>query len=284
MPKGSSISSASVCSGTLALAIAFGSGPARADDAVTEACLTAHTDGQRARRAGKLLDAKRAFLACAASSCPDRVTERCVPWLADVEQRLPTIVLDVRDENDRDLAQVKVTVDGKLLSDTLDGRSIPLDPGSHNFRFEASGFHPLERTFLLREGEHSRRIDVKLGSVGKKPSTNTENASSAPSSGGLPWTFWALGGVGLVGLGAGSYFFFDGRSDVNALRDSCAPACAESDVDDARTKIRTADVFLGVGVVALGAAAVIALTHDSPKEAPTESARVHRRRAAWPSF
>lgn len=275
---GSSISSASVCSGIVCALIVFGSGPARADDSALESCLAAHTGGQKAAGAGKLLDAKQEFLACAANTCPYLVEAKCAELLAEVDQRIPTVVLDVRDQNDRDLSRVKVLVDGKLLSESLDGRSIPLDPGSHRFRFESPGFRPLERTFLLREGEHSRRIDVKLDSIRKK--SPERDPKPTTTSGGLPWTFWALGGLGVVGLGAGSYFFFDGRSDVNALRDSCAPSCAESDVDDARAKIRTADVFLGVGVVALGVATVIALTHDSPKEAPPKSARF----ADWPRF
>lgn len=273
---GSSISSASVCSGILGAFIAL-SAPARADDATTDACLKSHTDGQRAGLSGKLLDSKQAFLACAATSCPDLVNEKCASLLAELEKRIPSVVLDVRDSEDRDLSNVKVSVDGEVLSETLDGRSIPLDPGNHRFRFEAAGFRTLERTYLLREGEHSRRIDVKLMST--KATESRATPKTATSSKGLPWTFWALGGVGVVGLGAGSYFFFDGRSDVSALRDSCAPSCAESDVDDARRKIRTADVFLGVGVVALGVATVIALTHDSPKETVSRRTVV-----TWPSF
>lgn len=264
MPMGSSISSASVCSGILCALIAV-SAPARADDATTDACLNSHTDGQKAALAGKLLDAKKAYVSCAATSCPDLVKEKCASLLADVEKRIPSVVLDVRDSENHDLSNVKVSVDGQVLSETLDGRSIPLDPGNRRFRFEAAGYRTLERTYLLREGELSRRIDVKLTST-KQTAEPRTTPKKPEASTGLPWTFWALGGVGLVGLGAGSYFFFDGRSDVSSLRDSCAPSCAESDVDDARRKIRTADVFLGVGVVALGVATVIALTHSSHGE------------------
>jgi hypothetical protein len=255
-------------------------GFAHADDAATEACLTAHTDGQKSRSAGKLLEAKQAFLECAANRCPDLVKEKCTEWLADAEQRIPTVVLDVRDDDDRDLSNVKVFVDGRLLSESLDGRSIPFDPGSHQFRFESPGHRTLERTYLLREGERSRRIDVKLQSSREKPRA----AKPAVASDGLPWTFWALGGVGVLGIGAGSYFFFDGRSDVSQMRDSCAPSCSEAEVDDARAKIRAADVFLGVGVVALGTAAVIALTHGSSKERTPRARLQHPASAAWPAF
>lgn len=68
-----------------------------------------------------------------------------------------------------------------------------------------------------------------------------------------------VGGVGVVAIGAGGYFFFDGKSDVSHLRDSCAPGCQESDVDRARTKIRVADVLLGTGIIALGVATFLAL-------------------------
>jgi hypothetical protein len=273
---GSSISSASVCSGILCALIAL-TAPARADDATTDACVKSHIDGQKLALSGKLMDARKAFLSCAATTCPVIVKDGCASKLAEVEKRIPSIVLDVRDGENRDLSNVKVSVDAEVLSETLEGRSIPLDPGSHRFRFEAAGFRTLERTYVLREGEHSRRIDVKLESDKTREPRATPKTPS--TSKGLPWTFWALGGVGVLGLGAGSYFFFDGRSDVSALRDSCAPSCAESDVDDARRKIRTADVFLGVGVVALGVATVIALTHDSPKETVSRRTVV-----TWPSF
>ncbi len=274
----SSTSNASVCSLALIAAALFASHPAGADDAATEACLLAHTAGQRAQKAGRLLEARAQFLTCAAATCPDLAKQQCVPWLAEVEAKIPSVVFAVRDESGADLSRVRVSVDGKLLTQRLDGRSIPLDPGSRRVSFEADGFVPVTQTFLLREGERSRTIQVEL-------TRKSKPAAPAPtsSSPGVPWTVWALGGVGVAALGAGGYFFFDGKSDVSEMRDSCAPDCDPSRVDSAKRKVRTADVLLGVGVVAVAAATWIALTADPPKEAV--QARVRRApRQSWPSF
>src|SRR5690606_25839107 len=126
-----------------------------------------------------------------------------------------------------DLTRVRISVDGQLLTRQLDGRSIPLDPGSRRFSFEADGFVPVTQTFLLREGERSRTIAVEL-TRRDKPATTPKPAASSP---GIPWTVWALGGLGVAALGAGGYFFFDGKSDVSEMRDSCAPDCDPSRVD-----------------------------------------------------
>ena len=133
----------------LVAAASLAPGVARAEDAATEACLAAHTDGQKARRDGRLLEARRSFLTCAAASCPDLVKQQCVPWLADIEARIPSVVLDVRDESGRDLGDVRVSVDGTQRLERLDGRRMPLDPGMHTFRFEARGHRTVERSFVL---------------------------------------------------------------------------------------------------------------------------------------
>ena len=76
---GSSTSNASVSSAVvLALVLAFAT-PARAEDDATEACLSAHTEGQRAQKAGRLLEARARFLSCSAASCPDLAKQQCVP-------------------------------------------------------------------------------------------------------------------------------------------------------------------------------------------------------------
>jgi hypothetical protein len=274
----SNTSNASACSALLIALSVLAATTARAADDATEACLTAHTEGQKARRAGHLLEAKRQFLSCAATSCPDLTKQQCVPWLAEIEQRIPTVVLDVRDDRGRDIGAVRVFIDDQLVTEHLDGRSMPLDPGDHRFRIEARGFAPVAQSFLLREGEQARAIHMKLVSPHAREPLPPEKKSA-----GIPWPSYVLGGVALLGFAGGTYFFFSGKNDVSDLRSSCAPHCDESDVDSARAKIRAADVLLGVGVVALGAATFIALNHDSPKS--SESARRTRSSAApWPRF
>ena len=70
---------------------------ARAD--VTRAqCVEAYERAQYMRRESKLRGAREALLVCAQDSCPAATRGDCVPWLAEVERALPTIVIAARDE------------------------------------------------------------------------------------------------------------------------------------------------------------------------------------------
>jgi len=50
---------------------------------------------------------------------------------------------DVRaeDTTGADTLAVRVTIDGQLLAETLDGKAVPIDPGEHVVRFELAGAH-----------------------------------------------------------------------------------------------------------------------------------------------
>ena len=70
---------------------------------------------------------------------------------------------------------------------------------------------------------------------------------------------YVFGGVGIAAIGAFTYFGLRARKDSNAMHDTCAPGCAHADVTALKTKLVIADVSLGVGVVAIGAATFFAL-------------------------
>jgi hypothetical protein len=70
---------------------------------------------------------------------------------------------------------------------------------------------------------------------------------------------WVLAGVGVVALGSFGYFGISGHARASDLKDGCGQTktCDPADVDSARSKYLVADVSLGIGVVALGAAAAV---------------------------
>jgi hypothetical protein len=76
---------------------------------------------------------------------------------------------------------------------------------------------------------------------------------------------WPLGGLGLAGIGTFAYFGLSGKAEENTLRGKtgCAPSCTPEETDPVRTKFLIANVSLGVGIVALGAATIIAFLHQS---------------------
>src|SRR5262249_8969273 len=73
-----------------------------------------------------------------------------------------------------------------------------------------------------------------------------------------------VGGVAVVALGVGAFFAVSGISDRSGLQGSCAPHCAQSDIDSVHTKFLVADVALGVGAAAAVAAVVLYFTSRSP--------------------
>lgn len=156
---------------------------------------------------------------------------------------------------------VRVFVDGELVQQKLDGNRIEIDPGERTLRFERGSEPPIAKRILAREGEHNRPIDVVLGEPEKpapKPLKPEQPAKVTRHD--TPIVPIVLAGVGLVGIGGFAFFAGTGKSDLDDLRSTCAPVCKQSDVDAAEQKILIGNISLGVGIVALGVAAVLFLT------------------------
>src|SRR5262249_31598684 len=112
--------SGAVSAVAFALVIGTTSAPARAVDRA--ACAAASDQAQQLRDEAKLRAARAQLIICADETCPGVIRKDCAGWLADVEARLPSVVFRVLDPAGKDLVQVKLTVDGKKLTDTLDGK------------------------------------------------------------------------------------------------------------------------------------------------------------------
>jgi hypothetical protein len=204
----------------------------------------------------------------------------CLQWLNDVEQRLPSIVLEARDAEGHDLTAVKVTIDGALVADKLDGRAIDLDPGEHVLRLQADGKKGAEQKILLVEGEKRRRISARLEAsaasvpIVPQPEPQPRQEPEPPKPEGethtrVGWPVIALGAIGALGLGGFAFFGLSGSSKQSDLDSGCKPACEPSKVDDVRRTYLFADISLAVGVAAIGAAIVYFVTQSSstPKRA-----------------
>ena len=237
------------------LAVAVVPSTAHADD--TGACIDASARGQEQRDKGKLRDARESFLACSRTACHAIIRTDCAAWLADVEARTPSIVVSAQDPDGRDVADVRVSLDGQPLADHLEARAIPLDPGEHTFRFERAGSLPVTRAVILREGERRRVISVRFS-----PEAKAEKRRSIPAA---PI---ALAGVGLLGGGVFAGLAWSAKSDVDRMRASCAPGCKPAEVEAARAKLIAANVSLGVGIAALGAAGIVLIVRSRAPSSP----------------
>ena len=246
-----------------------------------EKCIADADEGQSLRDAGKLRDARARFVGCASSTCPGAVAKECSAWLADVEARLPSVVVSAVDGSGNDLVDVKVSLDGQPLLDRLTGSQTQVDPGPHRFRFETAGMPPIEETFVISERQKGRVVQAKFGAATSASNANPSAVSSAPSSGAPssgadaespphraspPVAAYIVGGAGVLALGSFAFFGLKGYSDYKNLKDSCDPNCAKSDTDSVKTKFLIADISLGVGVVALGVATYLFLAAPRAKE------------------
>lgn len=258
-------------------------GVANAD--AKQECLASYDRAQTLIQSNKLVEAREQLLACGKSACPNFVADDCGKWLSDVDARTPTVVIDARSPDGQDAVDVTVEVDGKPFLTRIDGRALPLDPGEHTFRFQMPGARPIDRRFVIHESVKGRHIAVQFESTaadaGAAPSAVASAAPALPSSSSPPAAppsksgvgagVWVLGGIGLVGIGAFAAFGLDYDRRLNDL-DGCKPNCDVSRTDRANVSRVIALVSAGVGVAALGTAAVLLLTSGGGQTRRTRDA------------
>lgn len=253
--------------------VGFTAGSARAD-AATERCVTAHAEAQRRRIAGRLVSARTELLVCAQSECPDLIANDCGVWLSEVESSLSSLVFAVAGTGGRDLVDVKVFANDRLLTDRTDGRALTLDPGRYVFRFEADGYTPLNMDVSIRQSEKNRILRAELRPTASAAARSEREAPTPADDGGqIPVATYVLGGAALVGLGAFTYFAVSGKNRLDELTESCGPDdCTERQVEGGKTQYVAADIALGVGVAsAIAAVVVYFAASDDDSTAPAES-------------
>jgi hypothetical protein len=260
---------------SLVLAGLVSAADAAADDDTAHACATDASDGQKLRDEGMLLAARAKFVQCSREQCVGGVSTDCAKWAAELESRLPTIRLSARDASGQNVVRVRTLIDGQLVAETLDGKPIPVDPGSHKIRFEAAGHAPIEQEAVVREGERARPIVVTLPFNSEPPAENLEPPPPKKRERSTPWPLFVVGGVSLAALGMFGYFGLTGQNDKTGMATSCAAShtCRSIDVDSARTNLIIADVALGVAIVALGVGAYMLVV--KPRNEPLQRLPPH---------
>jgi hypothetical protein len=138
---------------------------------------------------------------------------------------------------------------------------MPLAPGERNG----------EETPVRTEPSPQRKMPIK--EPAPVASTSDERPPRPDSNGSGSAAPYLLGVVGVAGLGAYGAFTYWGKKD-NQLLSQCSPNCSPSNLEHIRKLYLVADISLGVGVAALGAATFIALSSGSSKEKPSEAAYV----------
>ena len=251
-----------------------------------QVCVRAVERAQIERLDGKLRAARDGFVMCARAVCPDAIRADCTRWVTEVEASLPTIVIDARWADGRDVAGLTVMLDGQLLPDAAGGRAVALDPGAHALRFEAPGAAPVETRSMIREGEKNRILHVTFSpadplrapavpvvapTLATPPSASTSPAIWRPEvdetarSGKrpIPTSAFVVGGFALLGFAGFAYAGLSGVGQLDHLRATCVHSCNPSDVDSARREILVGDIIGIAALVAAGVTAWLVLTRPT---------------------
>ncbi len=256
----------------------FGARTARADD-LKQVCSAAYQEAQSARKAGRLRAASENALVCAQSGCPDFVKVDCAAWLTEIDASLPTVVFDARDTAGKETTEVRISIDGAILRERLDGKGVAFDPGEHAFRYELQGAPSIEERVLIREAEKNRRISISFTRpVAPAPPAPIVDRSER-TTGGAPTAAYVLAGTGVVAFGLFATFGILGRTERSDLEDTCHTACNPKLVSPIRAKLIAADVSLGVGVITAGIATYLFISAPPKTHAPSSASSLELRLA-----
>ena len=272
----------------------FGESLAAANPPTKRECVSANEAAQDLQRVGKLQDARAQLLSCTAESCPAPVRVDCARRIAELDDVIPTLVIEAKDRDGNDLSAVRVTMDGQPFASTLAGIPISVDPGAHRFVFEADGFQRIEKVFVPREGDRNRHERVVLmpeRAPSNTPATVPAETLAATPTPETPTEVSAsrsteantrignaqrvlglvIGGAGVAGLVIGGGFGLMSRSTYDhALNTECGGrvgsavllACNPSGYDDvqtARSQATAATVALIGGAALLGGGVLLYL-------------------------
>jgi len=202
-----------------------------------------------------------------AQKAADRVT--------DLDGRIPKIEIKVPE----DVVSAKASVDGGAPVSVIVTPVLRVDPGEHKISVTSPGRRTFSRTVLVKERDATFTVNAELppspedsepepapAPVPVKPPAPKRD--EGPKSSPLPWI---VGGVGLASLATAGVFYALRDSAVHDLDAACGPArdrcppSMQSTEDRGRLYTTTANVFLGVGAVALGTAIILYASQPSAK-------------------
>jgi hypothetical protein len=235
-------------------------------------CANAYEQAQRTRNEGLYRSSREHMLVCADEACPKVLRDECAKWLGELDTVIPTVLVVAKDGKGDEVSDVTVSVDGVKLVDHLDGKALPVDPGTRTFRFSRAGSDTIEQKVLIREGEKRRVVNVTFGSPSTPP---PEQPSTKTTSSGVPVSTWILGGAGIVALGISVPMYasyFKKKSDLDDSECARNSTCDPDDVAPVKRQLVYANITSAIGVVAIGAAVFIWVA--TPTKLTTVSAGV----------
>jgi hypothetical protein len=145
----------------LALAVLCQALPARAQTVSKDECIDANEAAQQLKQRDALSEARLEVEVCLRPECPAPVRADCAELASIIASAMASIVINAYDARGTRLENVRVTLDGKPLTEKLDGTPIAVDPGSHELELSALG-QPSAREWLQLSNGEKRELRVDL--------------------------------------------------------------------------------------------------------------------------
>jgi hypothetical protein len=237
----------SVLSGSAAAA------PSKPPAADKVQCVQAHDRGQSASTERRLREAREEFLACSSEKCPTIVREDCARAIAELETVMPSLVFAATGDNG-DITDVRISLDGDVVAERVDGRAYEVNPGPHVVTFEHAGSRPVTMSIVAREGEKRRTVAVSF--VAPKPPPTERRATATEERPRFPILALMLAGAGVGATATGVVMRLRADSDAEGYQHDCAPSCAAGVRDDLSDRVVVSNVLLGVGLGLIGVSVV----------------------------
>lgn len=228
-----------------------------------DTCIGASDRAQQLRDERHWVLASKELLTCSQEACPKPVRANCQKWRAELEQAMPSVLIQVQADG-RDTPEAIATIDDLPLE--LAGTAVPLDPGTHVFAATLDRRRVTLRVLVL-EGEKNRKLVLALepeplAAPTAAPVGLVAEPMRSPPARLLPVGSIVIGATSLVGFGVFAGLGLDGKARLAALE---AAPCASSRtcdllaVNGIRDQFVAADVTLGVASLSLAFAVAWAI-------------------------
>lgn len=184
--------------------------------------------------------------------------------LAELEPRLSRLVVEVPEP----VTGIEVLIDDKAIGKAAWRTPIPLDPGEHEVLARAMGHQAWSQMVTIATEPGTQTVTVPaLDATGDPLASPPVETAAEPSdhsedgTSGLSIAGWIVGGVGLVGVGVGSYFGVNTFLKQGDSDEHCdGTLCNQEGVDlrdEAKTSATVSTITMGVGLAAMAAGATM---------------------------
>lgn len=232
-------------------------------------------------RSGKTASAWAHYREVAARARQAGATERAAyaeQKSRELEPQVSKVVISVATNAAGDAA-LTVRRNGQEVDAAELGVAIPMDPGSHVFEASAPGKQPFSVSVDVAANGETKAVEIPVLADEAAPAAvpvseptavvdaGTMKGGSTQRTAGL-----IVGGVGVVGVGLGTFFGIKAAGSWADAKDGCRDfpyGCSgesQSLEEDARTQGTLSTVSFIVGGVGLAAGAVLFFTAPSAKE------------------